>query len=211
MASERAMIAAELTAQLSEILPKRQRKRLAERMAENAVPAPEPPQRLAVAPEPSPDLDELTPSRRPRRPVSGSGRQATQRRPDPTMAAEEPPDASNDPVDTPADAGATDDAPELRASVATRRSGHRPSAPSAPGTAKPKRPARKGGRRAIEEARQTLGEIKGVGPARQDMLLEAFGDLHGVAAADVEDLAALPGITDQLARAIKRKAGKQVS
>lgn len=212
MARERSLLAAELTAHLSEILPKRMRKRLAERMAENAVPVPEPPPRLTPTPSQQPDLDELTPSRPPRRPTTQSSeRSVPQQRPDPVGAAREAMEPSPTPVVSQSTEPDVDEgAPPARESAAPRRS-HRSSAPSAPGTAKPKRPARKGGRRAIEEARQALGEIKGVGPARQDMLLEAFGDLQGVAAAEVEELAALPGITDQLARAIKRTAGKLAS
>lgn len=212
MASERSMIAAELVAVLSEVLPKRMRKRLADRLVENAVPMPEPPPRLTPAPDRPLDSEELTPSRPARRSAPGPERLPSQRRPDPGAASGEPTELAQAAAEAPTEQGMESTIPPgVRASTAPRRSGHRPSPPSAPGTAKPKRPARKGGRRAIEEAREALGEIKGVGPARQDMLLEAFGDLQGVAEADVKDLAALPGITDELARAIKRKADKVVS
>jgi excinuclease ABC subunit C len=47
-----------------------------------------------------------------------------------------------------------------------------------------------------------LGEIPGVGPARQRALLERFGSMRGVAAATVEEVAALPGFGPALAQTI---------
>ncbi len=48
-----------------------------------------------------------------------------------------------------------------------------------------------------------LESIPGVGPARRKALLKAFGSLDAIRAASVEALAAVPGITEALARTIK--------
>lgn len=48
-----------------------------------------------------------------------------------------------------------------------------------------------------------LDAIQGIGPARKKALLEAFGDLKGVQNASIEDLAALPGISIELAGRVK--------
>ena len=47
-----------------------------------------------------------------------------------------------------------------------------------------------------------LQEIPGVGPARKRALLRHFGTAKAVSRADVEDLAAVPGISDEIARAV---------
>lgn len=47
-----------------------------------------------------------------------------------------------------------------------------------------------------------LGEIPGVGPARQQVLLEKFGSMRSIAAAAPEEIAALPGFGLALARTI---------
>ena len=47
-----------------------------------------------------------------------------------------------------------------------------------------------------------LGEIPGIGPARQRALLEKFGSLRAVKEAKVEDLARLPGFSEKLARSV---------
>jgi len=47
-----------------------------------------------------------------------------------------------------------------------------------------------------------LGEIPGIGPARQQALLERFGSLRAVKEASVEDLAKVPGFSDKLARSV---------
>jgi excinuclease ABC subunit C len=48
-----------------------------------------------------------------------------------------------------------------------------------------------------------LDSIPGVGPARRKALLKAFGSLDGIRAATVEQLAAVPGIPQQVALAVK--------
>ncbi len=48
-----------------------------------------------------------------------------------------------------------------------------------------------------------LDAIAGIGPARRKALLKAFGDLERIRAAAVDDLAAVPGVTRDLAERIK--------
>ncbi|MGD8622090.1 MAG: excinuclease ABC subunit UvrC [Anaerolineales bacterium] len=48
-----------------------------------------------------------------------------------------------------------------------------------------------------------LDQIDGIGPARRKALLNAFGDLEGIRKARAEDLAAVPGISKQLAARVK--------
>ena len=55
--------------------------------------------------------------------------------------------------------------------------------------------------RALKES--VLDELPGIGPARKRQLLAAFGSLRRLAAASEEDIAAQPGITPALAKAIK--------
>jgi len=57
-------------------------------------------------------------------------------------------------------------------------------------------------RRKIGTASQ-LDAIAGIGPARRKALLKAFGDLTGIKNAPVEQLAAVPGISSELAARIK--------
>lgn len=61
-----------------------------------------------------------------------------------------------------------------------------------------------GHRAARGKARRTsrLEEIPGVGPARRKALIAHFGGLQGIAAANVEQLCAVPGINDELAERI---------
>jgi excinuclease ABC subunit C len=47
-----------------------------------------------------------------------------------------------------------------------------------------------------------LREIPGIGPARQRALLERFGSLRGLRAATPEEIAAVPGFSEKLARQI---------
>lgn len=48
-----------------------------------------------------------------------------------------------------------------------------------------------------------LDEIDGIGPARRKALLKVFGDLEGIRKAQAEDLAAVPGISADLAARVK--------
>lgn len=48
-----------------------------------------------------------------------------------------------------------------------------------------------------------LDSIPGIGPARRKALLHAFGGLEGIRRASVEDLAAVPGISRELAERVK--------
>ncbi|MBN1953738.1 MAG: excinuclease ABC subunit UvrC [Anaerolineae bacterium] len=52
-----------------------------------------------------------------------------------------------------------------------------------------------------------LDSIPGIGPARRRALLRAFGSLHLVRAASVEELAAVPGIPRRVAEAVKEHLG----
>ncbi len=57
-------------------------------------------------------------------------------------------------------------------------------------------------RRKSDIARNPLDEIGGIGPARKRALLRHFGTAKAVARAGVDDLRAVPGISDEMARAI---------
>jgi excinuclease ABC subunit C len=57
-------------------------------------------------------------------------------------------------------------------------------------------------RRKAEIARNPLDEIAGIGPARKRALLRHFGTAKAVSRADVEDLRAVPGISNETARAV---------
>ena len=58
-------------------------------------------------------------------------------------------------------------------------------------------------RRAQRFGEGALDGIPGIGPARKKRLLERFGSLAGLKDAPFEDLAALPGIGERLARQIR--------
>jgi excinuclease ABC subunit C len=57
-------------------------------------------------------------------------------------------------------------------------------------------------RRRIEMGRNPLDEVDGVGPARKRALLRHFGTAKAVSRASIEDLRAVPGISEQMARSI---------
>ena len=57
-------------------------------------------------------------------------------------------------------------------------------------------------RRRIEMGRNPLDEIDGIGPTRKRALLRHFGTAKAVGRASVEDLRAVPGISEQMARSI---------
>ena len=52
-------------------------------------------------------------------------------------------------------------------------------------------------------AASQLDSIPGIGPGRRRSLLRKFGDIEGIRAATVEQLHAVPGISEEVARAIK--------
>ncbi len=54
-----------------------------------------------------------------------------------------------------------------------------------------------------EEARQVLSGVRGLGPAKVEALVEHFGSLEAIRAAEVEDLTTVPGIGRGLAQAIR--------
>ena len=57
-------------------------------------------------------------------------------------------------------------------------------------------------RRRIEMGRNPLDEIDGIGPTRKRALLRHFGTAKAVGRASVDDLLAVPGISEQMARTI---------
>jgi len=62
-------------------------------------------------------------------------------------------------------------------------------------------------RRAAAFGAGALDGIPGVGPARKTRLLKTFGSIAGLKAAPFEDLAAVPGIGERLARLILERVG----
>jgi excinuclease ABC subunit C len=58
-------------------------------------------------------------------------------------------------------------------------------------------------RRAKLGVASQLEEVPGVGPARRKALLKAFGSIQAIREAEVDAIAAVPGITEELARTIK--------
>src|SRR4029077_10135287 len=57
-------------------------------------------------------------------------------------------------------------------------------------------------RRRIEMGRNPLDEIDGIGPTRKRALLLHFGTAKAVSRASIDDLLAVPGISEQMARTI---------
>ena len=49
-----------------------------------------------------------------------------------------------------------------------------------------------------------LDGVRGLGPSRRQALLEQFGSIDGIRAASEADLAAVPGLTPELAKAVKQ-------
>ena len=58
-------------------------------------------------------------------------------------------------------------------------------------------------RRTREGMASRLDKIKGIGKTRRNMLLKKFGSLDGIQHASLEQLTALPGITEEIALALK--------
>ena len=57
--------------------------------------------------------------------------------------------------------------------------------------------------RSRRATRSALDQVSGIGPKRRRMLIHHFGSLQGVRRASLEELAALPGMTRELAQRIK--------
>ena len=57
--------------------------------------------------------------------------------------------------------------------------------------------------RGKEMRESALDGVRGVGEAKKRLLLTAFGSLEALAAASVEEIAAVPGIGVKLARTVK--------
>ena len=57
-------------------------------------------------------------------------------------------------------------------------------------------------RRRIDMGRNPLDEIDGIGPTRKRALLRHFGTAKAVSRASIDDLLAVAGISEQMARAI---------
>ena len=58
-------------------------------------------------------------------------------------------------------------------------------------------------RRSKKSVQSTLDIVPGVGPKRKKMLIRRFGSVKGIREASLEDVAAVPGLTMSVARAIK--------
>jgi excinuclease ABC subunit C len=63
--------------------------------------------------------------------------------------------------------------------------------------------------RGKQAMRSALDDIYGVGPKKKTMLLKHFGNVESVGAADLDVLAALPGMNRRVAQAVKDGLGKQ--
>ena len=48
-----------------------------------------------------------------------------------------------------------------------------------------------------------LDAIPGIGPRRRRALLEKFGDIEGIRQASLEELVAVPGINEEIARSLQ--------
>jgi excinuclease ABC subunit C len=58
--------------------------------------------------------------------------------------------------------------------------------------------------------RSQLDDVSGIGPRRKQALLKQFGSLKAIAAASVEDLAAVEGMTREVAERVKEQVGRGV-
>jgi excinuclease ABC subunit C len=58
-------------------------------------------------------------------------------------------------------------------------------------------------RRSKKSVQSTLDLVPGVGPKRKRMLIRRFGSVKGIREASLEEVAAVPGLTLTVARAIK--------
>ena len=59
--------------------------------------------------------------------------------------------------------------------------------------------------RSQRQVRSRLDAVPGIGPKRRRLLLQRFGSVKGVQAAELEDLASVPGMTRELAQRVKEQ------
>ncbi|MDX1510390.1 MAG: hypothetical protein R3249_03505 [Nitriliruptorales bacterium] len=231
--NERALIAAEFVTLLAEALSKRERRRLARQLSDSEVLKLTEPRKPIPTPA-GQSADELVPSRRSRR-RGADAEPATRPTLTAAIEESEAAEADDEVLedsweyteeweytdeewaDDVAEGEESDEEPDQDwdedwdeeveepevYEVGAAASSSRPT-PEGPTT--PKRPASRGGRPGTEQDRQLLARIKGVGPARQDQLLEAFGTAAAVGEASVEEIAALRGISESMAKDIRRRA-----
>ena len=147
--------------------------------------------------------------RTPVRPIGASSRPATARDEDAdTDTAEASGDTatatatreSDTDTDADADAGDTETAARGDAPTSSTRPVKRAAAPS--GT-----DAAASAETDADDLHDFLASIKGIGPAKQDALVERFGSLEAIRAADVSELADVKGIGPSMARRIKDELG----
>jgi excinuclease ABC subunit C len=62
-------------------------------------------------------------------------------------------------------------------------------------------------RRSASLTGTALDDVPGIGPKRRTDLLRRFGSVEGVRSAPFEDLAAVPGVGERLAREIRERLG----
>jgi excinuclease ABC subunit C len=64
--------------------------------------------------------------------------------------------------------------------------------------------------RSRKTLRSQLDDVPGIGPKRKKALIKRFGSLKGIAAASVEDLAAVDGMTQDIAERVHEQIGRGV-
>ena len=67
--------------------------------------------------------------------------------------------------------------------------------------------AKKATKKASASAATSMPDIKGLGPAKANALLERFGSVEGIRDADLSEITEIKGIGDGLARQLKRELG----
>lgn len=95
---------------------------------------------------------------------------------------------------------------------ATKREEQAEQGKAAPKSAARRGPARRGSapkQGDLDHARAVLEDVSGLGPARVEALLETFGGLETLRAADRDELTAVEGIGPALARKIAVRVGRE--